>query len=232
MPTDHELMRLHVEALFTHDALGRLLRVNERGGAIAPRFFLGRTRDGSVLRFRNDLDRSLRRELERAAASLPPDPGCADAPIDPRPFESILARAAPVERTWLGPAFSFPEHPASAAGIVRISERDADRLRPLLDAWIADVALCQPMLAFAVDGRAVAVCCTVRRSDRAHEAGVETAPSMRGRGYAAPTVAAWARAVREEGLAPMYSASWENAASLAVARTLALHRFGSDLHIT
>lgn len=36
-----DLMRLHVEALFTRDAAGRLLVVNEPTGAAAPRFFWG-----------------------------------------------------------------------------------------------------------------------------------------------------------------------------------------------
>jgi hypothetical protein len=36
-------MRLHVEALFTCDAAGRFIAVNEPAGAVAPRFFLGRT---------------------------------------------------------------------------------------------------------------------------------------------------------------------------------------------
>jgi hypothetical protein len=52
----HELMRLHVEALFTHDANGQLLRGNEPSGAEAPRFFLGRTADGPLIRFRHDVD--------------------------------------------------------------------------------------------------------------------------------------------------------------------------------
>jgi mono/diheme cytochrome c family protein len=66
----------------------------------------------------------------------------------------------------------------------------------------------------------------------AHEAGVETAASCRGRGYAAPVVAAWARAVRDVGRVPLYSTSWRNEASRAVARKLGLVCFGSDLHIT
>jgi hypothetical protein len=41
-------MRLHVEALFIHDAEGQLVRVNDPDGAPAPRFFLGRTVDGAV----------------------------------------------------------------------------------------------------------------------------------------------------------------------------------------
>ncbi len=53
------------------------------------------------------------------------------------------------------------------------------------------------MFALAVDGHAVAVCCSVRRTSMAHEAGVETVSPYRGRGYAARVVKAWARAVRE-----------------------------------
>jgi len=46
MSRDHELMKRHVEALYTHDAAGRLRRVREHNGAPAPRFFLGRTAGG------------------------------------------------------------------------------------------------------------------------------------------------------------------------------------------
>ena len=95
-----DLMRLHVEALFTHDANNRLLRGNEPSGAEAPRFFLGRTADGPVIRFRHDLDDDTRHELEAAAL---------ESEANVARFEEILARSAPVRNTWLGPAFSFPE---------------------------------------------------------------------------------------------------------------------------
>jgi hypothetical protein len=49
-----ELMRLHIEALFVHDAEQCMVRVNEPNGALAPRFFLGRTSDGIITRVRYD----------------------------------------------------------------------------------------------------------------------------------------------------------------------------------
>ena len=52
-------MRFHLEALFTMDAAGRLVSVNESGGGPAPRFFLGRTREGNVWSVRHDIDPSL-----------------------------------------------------------------------------------------------------------------------------------------------------------------------------
>ena len=98
--------------------------------------------------------------------------------------------------------------------------------------WIPDARIGQPLFALIVDEHAVSVCCTVRRTTEAHEAGVETVPAFRGHGYAAQVVTAWARAVRERGQVPLYSTSWQNEASRAVARKLGLIQFGNDLHIT
>jgi predicted GNAT family acetyltransferase len=72
----------------------------------------------------------------------------------------------------------------------------------------------------------------VRKTAIAHEAGVETAKEFRGRGCAVEAVAAWARIVRDAGRIPLYSTSWQNYASQALAAKLRLVRFGSDLHIT
>jgi GNAT acetyltransferase-like protein len=232
VPSDRELMGTHVEALFTHDAAGDLVRVNEPDGAPAPRFFLGRTMDGAVRRFRYDVGHDLRRELE-AASEHDVLPGYVlDSPPRPSRCEDILARSAPVERTWAGPAFCFPPELPTTIGTVLVTEENAQLLHPLLEPWIPDVRTGQPMFALLVDGQSVAVCCSVRRTSMAHEAGVETARCYRGRGYAARVVSAWARAVRDMGRVPLYSTSWQNASSRAVARKLALICFGNDLHIT
>jgi GNAT superfamily N-acetyltransferase len=225
-------MRVHVEALFTHDVEGDLVRVNEPDGAPAPRFFLGRTVDGSVRRFRHDVDNDVRRQLEAASEDDILRAQTLGSPISPSRYEDILGRVAPVLRSWSGPAFCFPKELHAGIGTILVTHGNAQLLHPLLQGWVPDVRLCQPMVALTVDGRAVTVCCSVRRTDLAHEAGVETAPPYRGRGYAAHVVAAWARAVRDMGRVPLYSTSWQNEASRAVARKLGLIHFGSDLHIT
>jgi RimJ/RimL family protein N-acetyltransferase len=115
---------------------------------------------------------------------------------------------------------------------VLVTEANEHLLSPLFKGWARDIRRCQPMVMLSVDGQAVAICCSVRTTGAAHEAGVETAAAYRGRGYAAQVVAAWARAVRELDRVPLYSTSWENEASQAVARKLALIHFGSDLHIS
>jgi RimJ/RimL family protein N-acetyltransferase len=226
------LMLLHIDALYTRDATGDLVRVNEHNGAPAPRFFLGRTTDGVVRCFRHDVDLATRQELEAATSDDVLRTQPRHAPPDLTPYARILGRVAPVEHTEAGPAYYFPQTLPAPNGPVLVTDDNAEMLRPLLQAWIPDVRLCPPLFALQVDGQAVAVCASVRITSDAYEAGVETSPAYRGRGYAAQVVTAWARAVREMGRVPLYSTSWQNTASRAVARKLGLVHFGSDVHLT
>ena len=89
----------------------------------------------------------------------------------------------------------------------------------------------QPFLVIIEENKAVSVCRSVRITSQAHEAGVETLPGFRGKGYAADVVAEWASFVRSRGALPLYSTSWDNIASQAVARKLQLVSYGEDFHI-
>ena len=229
---DRDVMRIHIEALFTHDAQSDLVRVNEPNGAAAPRFFLGRTMQGDVWRFRHDVAPDVRAEIEATIRGDKRQGTVVDSPIDPAPYKAILARSAPVERTEVGPAFSFPASLLQTADAMRVTDANAELLALHLAPWLPDVRLSQPLFVVTCEGHAVSVCASVRQTNEAYEAGVETADAYRGRGFAAPAVAAWACAVREIGHVPLYSTSWQNTASQAVARKLALIQFGSDLHIT
>jgi hypothetical protein len=231
--TNHlELMRLHVDALFTSDANGDLLRVNEQNGIPAPRFFVGRTAHGLVRRFRHNIDAAVREKLEAAVRDDLDRQLAFDAPIDPSRFAEILGRTVPVRSVWAGPAFSFPEDLPAPVGTMPVTDANAAMLEANFRSWIPDVAICQPMIAVTLGAEAVSLCSSVRVTTRAHEAGVETAPAHRGRGYAVEAVTAWARAVRASSATPLYSTSWTNEASRAVARKLGLIQFGSDLHVT
>ena len=226
-------MAAHVAAEFVHDDAGRLLRVNEPHGGPAPRFFVGRTPDGDVVRFRHDVDDATCRALLAAVADEGPLSNDAlTTSRDTSQFEAILARSAPIQQTWTGPAFSFSSAIAEPEGVVRVTAGNAHLLRPWLEPWLPDVETAQPMFAVLANERAVAVCCSVRQTSIAHEAGVETAPEHRGRGYAVRAVAAWGRAVREMGRVPLYSTSWHNEASRGVARRLGLVLVGIDVHVT
>ena len=72
----------------------------------------------------------------------------------------------------------------------------------------------------------------MRITPEAHEAGVETSAGARGHGFAVAVVAAWANAVRDLGAEPLYSTSWQNTASQAVARKLNLIPYATDYWLT
>ncbi|MGH9888322.1 MAG: hypothetical protein ACREBE_22500, partial [bacterium] len=162
-----ELMQLHVDALFTCDAAGDLDRVNEPDGAPAPRFFLGATADGPVVRFRRDVDAHVRRELESVIGGDQGDAAANAAAVLAR-CGAILARTGVVDRTWSGPAFAFPRELPTEIESTRITQANEHLLEPLFEAWRPDVRLGRPMAATIVEGRAVAVCCSVRETPLAH----------------------------------------------------------------
>jgi RimJ/RimL family protein N-acetyltransferase len=82
------------------------------------------------------------------------------------------------------------------------------------------------------DGVAVTACSSVRLTPQAAEAGLYTQESYRGRGYSVDAVRLWAEAVRATGRIPLYSTSWENTASQAVAQKLGAVQYGADFSIT
>ena len=226
------LMQLHVEALFTCDDAGRLVVVNEPGGKAAPRFFLGRTADGNAWWFRHDVDARLVSDLDALCESLPTAREF-DAGLDTAaPILACLTRVGPVRKTWSGPAYRFPTDPSVHESAVRVTPDNATVLSPYLEDWRNDVASGVPMTAVLQDGKAVSVCGSVRITPRAHEAGVETHPDFRGRGYGARVVATWAKAVQEMARVPLYSTSWDNEPSRALAKKLGLIQYGVDLHFT
>ena len=225
-------MRLHIAALFTQDAYGRMMRVNEANGARASRLFVGRTREGTQWCVRDDVtDPELLREVRSLVAGEPRGEPALDPVPSPAPYESVLARQSPIERVDRGPAYICQPTIVPDPRAVRVTEANAAILQRYLSAWSGDVATAQPMFAIAINGDAVALCASVRITPEAHEAGVETTPSYRGQGHAGAVVSAWATAVRETGAEPLYSTSWSNTASQAVARKLGLRLFGSDYQI-
>lgn len=226
------LMRMHVEALFTRDQHGRLLRVNEEGGAAAPRFFLGRTAEKNLWWYGSDLSRSLETELDRTCSTLPVGLDEGARASDEDLLTVVLSRQQPVKKAWAGPAFLVPARPGISSTAVPLGREGVEQLSPYLESWREDATKDLPMAVALQDGRAVSVCATVRATTEAHEAGVETHPDFRGRGHATETVVAWSMLVRRMGRIPLYSTSWSNHPSRRLARRLGLEQFGSDLHIT
>ena len=226
-------MDIHVRVLFTHDARSRLLFVNELGSeGPAPRLFLGRTPAGNLWRFRADLPESLVEELEALCVDEPAGMEFGSAPGRLEAYVRLLDSHGPVRKHWTGPAYRFIEYIEPSRPLLAITETNAESLRGGFEELVAELPISQPFVALIEEGRAVSVCRSVRITSEAHEAGVETLPDFRGKGYAKDVVAGWARLVQSMGAIPLYSTSWENTASQAVAKKLHLIPYGADFHVT
>ena len=233
MLTDQELLAIHVQALFTHDSYSRLLFVNEPGGAVpAPRLFFGRTQAGNLWRFRADLPETLIEELEALCVDEPVDMDLHSTPRHIEAYVRLLETHAPVHKMSMGPAYHFTEYLEPSRPLLAITETNAERLRDGFEDMIEELPAWQPFLALVEENRPVAVCRSVRITPAAHEAGVETLQDFRGKGYAKDVVAGWARLVQSMGAVPLYSTSWENTASQAVAKKLRLVLYGADFYVT
>jgi hypothetical protein len=230
--SDLALAEIQAEALFTFDESGRLCTINEPGGLAAPRLFVSVTGVGAIVRYRCDLSTEVIEEIGAllSAGSFKRDsaPG---VELVSR-ISGPLSRIAPVSAVYAGPAYRFPERPATPDGLVPVTRDNAGVLTGDLAGLRAVLEARRPCFAAVRDGRAVSVCYSSRRSTRAAEAGVETLPAYRGQGLAGAVTAAWAAAVQGEGLLPLYSTSWDNLASQAVARKLGLIQYAAEFHLT
>lgn len=233
MLTDLELMSIHVRALFTHDDESRIAFVNEPDSATipAPRLFLGRTRAGNDWRFRADLSEELCERLNAQCADEP----SVNVELPPRHLEAfvrLLETNAQVREISSGPAYRFTAYPTPSNPLLVVTENNAEVLQGGFEKLVEELPTWQPFVALIVQNRAVSVCRSVRITPEAHEAGVETLPEFRGKGYAIEVTAEWARMVMATGVIPLYSTSWGNTASQAVARKLGLKCYGTDFQIT
>jgi hypothetical protein len=228
MLSDLALMDLHVFALFRHDAAGRIVTTNEPDGDRAPRLFLGRTAAGNLWRFRDDLPPTLVRELDAILAREPVAADPCRPPSGLAALRDALATHAPVADTWQGPAWCFPDPIAPPSNVVTVQPSTRHILQAHYPYTADHLEELQPCLAVVQNDTAVSICTTVRLTDAAAEAGVETVEAFRGRGYATAVATAWALAIRQSGRIPLYSTSWDNLASRGVARRLGLILYGID----
>lgn len=233
--TPLELARMQADALYAHDANNRLLRVNEPDPeGPAPRFFMVRTLSGNLWRTRYDLPSDLTTELEMFAADEPVAGDLSELQEPPHhlaEYTELLEQHAPLGSMSIGPAYYLPEL-APPSGTALITPENRSRLQLYFPYTLSRLVERSPVVVVVEDGVAVAACYSARITAQAAEAGVDTIEGYRGRGYAVQTVRGWAAGIRETGKVPLYSTSWENRASQAVAAKLGAVLYGVDLGIT
>ncbi|HEY1752119.1 MAG TPA: GNAT family N-acetyltransferase [Caulobacteraceae bacterium] len=224
------LLAQRLDALYV-TADGCMVRTNEWDGRPAPRFHLMLTAGGPLMRLRSDVPAGIASRLAELAAGETWDAGAAGPPAQVARYVEALARHAPVQAVWSGPAFAAlrPVQPLGPA--LDVGADNAGLLRGRFDDWLDDVPHRRPFVAVAHDAGAVSICASVRIAPTVHCAGVESHPEHRRRGHALVAVSAWAHAVQALGATPFYSTSWENAASRQVAARLRFQPVATDLHI-
>jgi hypothetical protein len=244
-PDDHlphtawDLIQIHAAALFVSDAAGRL-RFNADPGYPedeldpAPRFWMGRTDQGITWRVRADLPNELVQTLNTIGQTVLPAPDRTGLPPQTDAIRAAIQAHAPITEEWSGPAYWIPALLPAPASTVLITPDTAHLLAAHFPWKQTRRALhaAGPLVATLADDRAVAICYCARLTAIAAEAGVETAESARGRGYGRAAVAGWAAAVRQQGILPLYSTSWDNLASQGIARSLGMIAYADTWSLT
>ncbi len=221
---------LQLRTLYVFDAAGRIVSTRELQPASAPAFTLIRSRSERVWAVGAQVPPDRAEALDALASQEQPLDDWRDPPRSAQSYHELLGGGLVA-----GPAFAFPERPdqiAARQGVSLID--DASLLTRHFRGWTAqEMPGRTPMAAILVDGQAVSLCGCARRTDEAAEASLETAEQFRGKGLAVRVTTAWAAAVRASGRIPLYSTSWENLASLSVARKvgLSIYAAGWSLYV-
>ena len=229
--SDKQLMQLVANTLFTYDQTGRMLRVNEPEGDIAPRFFLGRTREGNTWRFRHDLPMKVIQRLETVCLQEPIADDLRGRPVHFDAVCTLLEAHAPIHDVYSGPEYYFPAKITPTGTARRMTSDDASYLRPHFPYSVSRLQAGPPVCVVIEDGKAVSICFSSRTTPQADEAGIYTVAEHRGKGYALAVAAAWALAIRDTGRIPLYGTTWDNLASQGVARKLGLVMLGESLQM-
>ena len=218
--------QLQLETLFVLDDRMRIVRTREPDARRGPLFVLIRSATSCAWAVRSDVSASLFGRLEQLAREEPPVADLRAEPLHADAYRLLLGG-----QVQFGPAFEFPRLIPAGDPVQQIASEDV--LEAHFHGWRrGEIGAGRgPVMAVMAGGRPVSICFCARRSAFAAEAGIETAEAYRARGFATRVTAAWALAIRASGLVPLYSTSWHNDASLAVARKLRLIPYASDWSI-
>jgi len=228
---DAALMQLHLDILFTYDDRGRMLQSNEPhppSRRPAPRLYRGRALERSWVRFGATLPNAVVRRLQAIIDREPPSGDLAAPPSALPALRAVLTEHAPIEAETAGPVYRFPDPIQGTSEAIQLTSENVASATETFPWLTRELADWWPCFAIVRDGAVVSVCFSSRIGTMAVDAGLETLPAFRGRGYAVAVTAAWGAAVRASGRVPLYSTGWDNHASRAVAARVGLPLIGTD----
>jgi hypothetical protein len=227
---DLAVLAIQAATRFELTTSGRLVCERSPDRAPAPRMWLAGSTCGNVARFREDVDEESTRRLEELVAGEPPlsDPG--RPPVHLADYTELLGGESSLGVSYVVPHALRYEHDFE---IVEGAPLHAKRLSQehVAMGFVNAGELWPPWCGVLEGGSIVSVAFAARLSPDGAEAGVATAPSVRGRGLAAAATAAWASLPSLRDRALFYSADAENTSSRRVADRLGLRTVGGSVSI-
>ena len=226
----NKLVKARPDLLFRSDAQGFLVGINEPETDQAPVLHVCIGSGQVVFRHRAGLPEEWLRNITSRIEHVD-----ANDELSINELASALRHAAcelgDAVQIESGPAFYIPRNALEIADVIEVSQENCAVLDAHFEYTREHIEDLQPCTARMIDGKAVAICRTVRKGEYALECGVDTVPQYRMKGFGSQTVIAWANKVWAEGLVPCYSTQWENKASLAMAGKLGMIRYATDFSI-
>lgn len=196
-----ELVKIHLELECVRLESGLMSQLDCPDPDTLFRFYMTRHDAGYSRYFRYDLASQIVQRLR----DLPGDVAFGDVEA----VKDILVADHICEEVFEGKSYVFPD---------TISVAD-----------YPDVEFTENVAQIVRDGAIVSSCQSSRENRWAGEAWVFTQPQHRGRGYARQVTAAWAYRLQQQGKIPFYSHHRTNLISEAVAKSLKLHQYITDV---
>lgn len=219
--SNKNVLEIRMDCLFTYEG-NRMLLVNEPWGstASAPLLFAGRTVQGEILyRFGKHADDNF---IEKAESLL--SRGIWDASLYMRELNSTHFSE---ESCFY---FKSPIHNDFDVNCRQLTAADSNLLQSSFGECLEELATAQPYVGYFSDDQIVSICRSVRKG-RGHEAGIETLPKYRRRGFGESVLKEWISEVQKKGIVPLYSASKDNVASLKLATKVGFHKYADAIEI-
>ena len=241
-----DALETHLATGFVFDEAGRIVRNADPDRGAAPRLYIGGCHTGNRACLRADVGAATARAIEILVDDEPPLDAPDRAPQHVDDYVALLAEEAPIERHGLGVNYCFPSDFAydddvhtvgSDAGHAELARLgltpDRELPAPLVAIGFSTVGrLWAPWCVALHDGEIASLVETVRIGPAGAEAGVNTVPDRRGRGFAAAATAGWAMSPSLGARTRFYSTSATNRSSQRVAARLGLRYIGASFSLT
>jgi hypothetical protein len=229
--SQNKLLEMHIEALFILNSQSKLVTINEPWDKTktAPRLYLGKTFDGSIIyKFRYDIPAEIVKKLEKYLSK-----------------ETLLNEDNKIRHTneylkilesknYFEEICYFYKDTINLINnsCIKITAENINDFELNGFEWLNDeITYCQPCYGIIENDKIISICRSVRITEKAHEAGIETVKEYRGKGLAMIVLINWANDIQRNEYIPLYSTSKGNKSSQRVAEKALLNIFGMGISI-